>query len=653
MYQNMSKMYTSSFGFSMSLRVALLMALFLGAANAQPAAYNEAPQLIERVAAGELPSVEERLPANPMVVPVIERIGEYGGEWRWGLIGSESPFVRMLAYENLVRWNPEWTEVIPDVAESFEASEDATAFTFKLREGMKWSDGQPFTAADVVFWYEDVLMDEELSPAQSGLFLGVELAAVEAPDDTTVIFRFAEPNGLFLQRLATPDGMAPTIFPRHYLEQFHHKYNEGIGSLVEEAGAADWPGFWEGRVGGIHSLSRWQDPERPTLHAWTLSSALGEGTRAVAERNPYYWKVDPEGNQLPYLNRMVLEQFGDVEVLLLRAMGGDIDMQDRHFATLSNKAVLADNMERGNYRFFDTIPADMNEMIIALNLTHNDPVMREIFQNKDFRIGLSHAIDRQEIIDLVYVGQGEPHQAAPRPESEFYNERLAKQYTEYSVELANEHLDSAGYTERDAQGFRLGPDGRRISFGIEVTPAYRPAQIDALELVQLYWRAVGIDMQIRSQERSLLYTRKGANEHDAVVWGGDGGLDVILEPRWYFPYSDESNFAQAWQTWFGNPEGINALTQPEEPPPATRQQMELYNAIRATGDLEQQAELMREILEIAADEFYAIGISLPTQGYGIVKNNFHNVPAVMPNAWLYPHPAPTNPEQYFVEGAAR
>jgi len=633
-----------------------LLLLFTGSAFAQT--FQEAPELAEQVQAGELPPIAERLPQAPMVVEPVEQVGSYGGEWRWGLVGAETPFVRIMAYENLVRWNPEWTEVIPNVAESFEASEDATTYTFRLREGMRWSDGAPFSADDIMFWFEDIFSNDELvsaNPAFQPAWLtsGGEPVVVEKLDATTVVFRFNEPNGLFLQNLATPDGMAPTAFPRHYLAQFHEKYNENIGELVEGAGAADWPDFWDNRVGDIWLLSRWQDPDRPTLHAWNLTSALGEGTRTVAERNPYYWKVDPEGNQLPYLDRLVFDQVEDVEVLLLKALGGEIDMQDRHMATLANKAVFADNMAAGDYKFFDTVPADMNEMIIALNLTHKNPVKREIFRNKDFRIGLSHAINRPEIIDLVYVGQGEPHQAAPRPESEFYHEQLATQYTEYDVALANEHLDRA-FPEKDAQGFRLGPDGERISFAVEVTSAYKPAQVDALELIQGYWREVGVDMQIRAQERTLLYTRKAANEHDAVVWGGDGGLnDAVLDPRWYFPYDDESNFAQAWQTWYNNPGGAGATTQPEVPPAATKRQMELYDQLRATSDPAEQRRLFMEILDIAAEEFYAIGISLPLQGYGIVKNTFHNVPEVMPSAWLYPHPAPTRPEQYFTESGGR
>jgi peptide/nickel transport system substrate-binding protein len=245
------------------------------------------------------------------------------------------------------------------------------------------------------------------------------------------------------------------------------------------------------------------------------------------------------------------------------------------------------------------------------------------------------------------VGQGEPWQLAPRPTSPYYNEQLAKQYTEYDVAKANEHLDKAGYTERDAEGYRLGPDGKRISFLVDVQ-AISQNWIDALELIKGYWAEVGIQMEPNVMDRSLMYTRKDSNEHDAATWGGDGGLDVVLEPRWYFPFSGESLYAEAWKEWYNNPGGVGSLVPPEEPPAGPKRQMELYDQIKGSGDAAQQEALMKEILQIAADEFYALGISLPAPGYGIVKNNFKNVPASFPNAWLYPPPAPTNPEQYYI-----
>jgi peptide/nickel transport system substrate-binding protein len=161
--------------------------------------------------------------------------------------------------------------------------------------------------------------------------------------------------------------------------------------------------------------------------------------------------------------------------------------------------------------------------------------------------------------------------------------------------------------------------------------------------VKRYWADVGIDMQIIAEDRETFNTSKNDNKHDAAVWGGDGGLEVMLEARWYFPFSNESNYAQAWQYWFNDPSDSRA----EEPPAIVKQQMDLYNQVRATADPDEQNALMKQILDIAADQFYAIGIALPANGYGIVKNNMHNVPDAILNAYIYVNPGPTNTFTYY------
>jgi peptide/nickel transport system substrate-binding protein len=599
--------------------------------------------LAERVTAGELPPVEERLPLEPLVIPVVERIGDYGGTWRKGLVGgADDPLlIRAIGYDFLVSWNPEWTEVIPNVAKSFDVSDDATEFTFHLRPGHRWSDGHPFTAADIMFWYEDVLMNSEITPeVSSWLVAGGEPVVVEKLDDYTVVFRFAEPNGLFLQRMATPLAAAMVNRPRHWLEQFHADYNEDVHVLARQRGFANWVELFT-----FYADSHWAHRQRPTLNAWVIDSPYdGLTTRVTAERNPFYFKVDPAGNQLPYIDRVSLDIFEDREVLLLRALAGEIDYQGRHIAALANRAVLFDNKERGDFRFVDRIHSAMNSMILALNLSHDNPVKREIFNNRYFRIGLSHAINREELIDLVLVGQGEPWQAAPRPESKFFHEQLATQFLSYDVELANEHLDRAGYTERDGAGYRLGPDGNRITFVVEVV-GVQQGRVDMLELIQGYFSEVGIDMQIRTMDRSLFFTRRTANLHDANVWGGDGGLEVMLDPRWYFPFNPDSHFGVAFAQWYNTRGRLG-----QEPTEAMKRQMELYDQLVSTGDAMRQAELMREILDIAAEEFYVIGIALPTPEFRVVRNNFRNVPEVAPAAWLFPDPGPYNPPQFFFEG---
>lgn len=641
--------------YALLLVVVLVLLAVVPVLTAQDMMYNEAPMLAEMVAAGELPPVEERLPAEPLVVEPNNEIGIYSDPawsmadrtWNLGLrgTGDGANFIRHVAYEGLVRWDPEWTEVIPNVAKAWEANEDGTEYTFFLREGMKWSDGEPFTANDIVFWYEAHATNTEVSPAPPNWMVsGGETGTVEAIDDYTVKFTFAAPNGLFLQRLATPDGLAILQFPQHYAQQFHPDYNpDGIDALMEEAGVETWVDLWDLKV---FDAGNWTTPQ-PQLWAWVLEEDSGytaDAVQVTAVRNPYYFKVDPEGNQYPYIDYVQWDVGADTETLVLKALNGEIDFQDRHIGALANKAVFFDNQEAGDYTFAETIPASMNTAAIAFNLTHEDPTLREIFQNQDFRVAMSVAINRQEIIDLIYVGQGEPYQLAPRPTSPFYNEQLAKQYTDYDPDLANQLLDDAGYTLGE-DGFRVGPDGERISFSVDVIPTLFPETVDVVELVVGYWQAVGIDAQMNVIERTLFYERKESNAHDVGVWGGDGGLDVVLEPRWYFPYSNESIFGELWQYWYnGDPRG-------EEPIEPIQNQIDLYNQLKATADPAGQTALMEEVLQIAADNFWALGINLPAPGYTIRRNNFMNTPESYPNAWLYPHPGPTNTFQYYIVGS--
>ncbi len=621
-----------------------------GGARAQtpvaPASYSEAPAVAEMVAAGTLPPVEERLPSEPMVVEPVERVGVYGGTWRMALVGGADlqQLNRTVGYEPLVRWDLAWEEVIPNLATAVEASEDARSFTFTLRRGVKWSDGEPFTAEDIRFYVEDVRNDPDLGTG------GPNPVSVEVIDDYTITITWEQPNGLFLTEIAGPNGDIWTSYPSHYLKQFHQAYNTtDLDDLVAGEEVADWIELFNKKgasIPGTTWVARWSNPELPTLYAWQIVTPYGEGTRVSATRNPWYWKVDPEGNQLPYIDEVQFGVLEDGEILLLQAANGEIDMQHRNLATTLNKPVLADARESGGYHFYDTISSYSNTASIHLNLTHKDPAMREIFTNKDFRIGLSHGIDRQQIIDIVFAGQTEAWQNAPHRDTAFFNEQLATQYTEYDADLANEYLDKV-LPEKNEDGFRLRPDGERFTFIVDLILGDTE---DITNLVINQWRALGVDCQAKLMDRSLFETRRVVNDHDATVFFAAGGLDVIENPPQFVPVATRADYAQAWVSWYQQQD--EPTTPPEEPPAATREQMALYDEIRMTSDRDTQIELMRQVLQIAADEFYSIGVSLPPLGYGIVKNNFFNVPPVLFDSYTWLSPAPANPAQFFIEGTA-
>ena len=610
------------------------------ATSAPTSKYNEAPMLAEQVKAGKLPPVEERLPNNPKVITPNDKVGMYGGRWNSGLLGaSDTPWLsRTIGNEPLLRWAPDITAVLPNMAEKWEISSDGLEYTFYLIQGVKWSDGSPLTADDFVYWYDDFILNDELQKVKpSWLKTGGQLGKLVKVDQFVVKFVFESPNGLLIRNLG--GGAGNFWQPAAYMKKFHIKYNkDAVEAAVQEQKLQDWVAYY-----GLMN-DQWKNPERPTTLGWQIIQGTGDTSQVLARRNPYYWKVDPDGNQLPYIDECQYPIVDKVDTLVLKALNGEVDMMDRHIATPDNKAVFTDNKDKGNYDFFSVKTAFECPCVIGFNLNHKDPAIREVFLKTDFRIAMSYAINRQEIIDTLYVGDGVPSQAAPLPESPHYYERLEKQYTEYDVAKANQMLDDLGL-KKGADGFRMRFDGQPLFFTIECALAFEPWP-ETLEMLVKYWKAVGVNCTSKSYERALFYQRKAAYDHDAGVWTGADAIQVVMDPRWSFPFSNESIFGIAWADWWNSGGKLG-----EEPPPAAKKQQELFETLKATPDDAKQKEIMRQILEIAADEFWDIGIMHYYHSYGIIKNNFKNVPKEVWAWHLCNSPAQTMPEQYYFEKA--
>ena len=624
-------------------------ALALSAISARATETKEADTLKQLVGRGALPPLKERLPENPLVIKPHDRIGKYGGDWNNALVGggSLSMLFRYQAYEPLVRYNPEWTSVIPNVAESFEGDPKSVVYTVRLRKGMKWSDGQPYTTDDVKFWYDTVLTDERIA------FLGQDHwktngkpAKLEVVDPYTFKVIFPEANGFFPLLVAWANNDQTTRCPKHYLQQFHIDYNPKANELAKQRGFNNWIASFQSACGLQDDNTFFlNSSKRPSLNAWMFTVAPGENTEhAIAVRNPYYWKVDSEGNQLPYLERIVYQMVADPQVLLLKAMQGQIDLMDQYIGTPNNKSVLYDARNKGGYGFYTLTSTEANVMIFMLNLNHNDETKRKLFQNHDFRAALSLAVDRQSLIDAVLVGQGAPAQPSIKKDDPLYNEQLATQFTEYNAAKANAMLDKI-VPKRDTSNFRLDEKGRRLTIVFELDQA-RTIFLDMFQLVIPMFKAVGIDAQMRPMDRSLWETRvRQGRDFDATAhqFGANGGIAAMLDPRYYVPTDPNAMYAPGWQLWYRDRTNPNAI----EPPDLTKQQFVLYDKLRGTADAAGQAGIMKQILQMAADAFYVFGVSLPPDGYGIVRNNMQNVTKTMPNSFGWPTPAPTRPEQYF------
>src|SRR5690242_9697913 len=322
-----------------------------GLAQAQPAPrYAEAPALAEQVRAGRLPPVQERLPETPLVVPVVEKTGEYGGVWRRAFLGpaDANNYVRVV-YDALFRFSPDGAKIEPKIAAGAEPSEDYKVWTIRLRKGARWSDGAPFTADDILFWYKDVLLNTDLTPTLPGWIRNPDgsAAKVEAPDPYTVRFTYAAPATLFLTAVANQDGADRTyamFLPAHYLKKFHPAYTakEEIEKAAQAAGFKSWTELFANRNAPP------ENPERPTMAAWAPTSRASDPVFTL-RRNPYYIGVDPSGNQLPYIDEVRFTYFADVQALNLAAIAGNFDMQARHIQ-MTNFPVFKEQEKAGKYR---------------------------------------------------------------------------------------------------------------------------------------------------------------------------------------------------------------------------------------------------------------------------------------------------------------
>ncbi|WP_020579801.1 ABC transporter substrate-binding protein [Actinopolymorpha alba] len=611
--------------------------------------------LTELVERGDLPALKERLPRSPLVVKPLDESGVYGGELRLVVVGGPESvggyLDRTIGYDHLVRWAPKmdtWTadDVLPDIAESYSTNDDATEYVFKLRPGMKWSDGKAFGADDIVFWYEDVVLNIDITPViPTWLQAGDKPFKVEKVDDHTIAFRFSGPHGLLLGNLATASGVGPTRHPAHYLRKFHQKYTPDVATQAKEAGLDRWADLF------LQKASPWENAELPVLSAWQVTKGTGEiSNRMTARRNPYYWKVDSEGRQLPYIDEVSYQLVSDNEVAKLKTLGGEVDLV---FLTimmdLRDKPLIAQGREKGKFQILDLVYEDSNTMAFALNLVHRQPAMRKILSDINFRIGLSHAMNRQEIIDTIFLRQGEPYQVAPHPGTPYYNEKLAKQFTEYSVETANRYLDRV-LPNKDGDGRRLGPNGKPFSFTVDVGSDARPRDVATLEIMRQQFAAVGVNMHVKAQADALFWERVSSNVHDAAVFGCGGGLDPVFQQDFMIPLQIA---AIPWTNWY-NAGGLTgaipkgAAGPIEEPAPAAREQMELYYQLRNTADTAKQTELMNRVIDIAQQQFWYIGVSLPKGNYGVVSNRLRNVQNPMIDDYPWQTPGPTNMTQYFI-----
>jgi peptide/nickel transport system substrate-binding protein len=626
--------------------LAMLGPLVSTPAVAQPTRFKEAPALAEQVKAGKLPPVEKRLPENPLVVPVVERAGQYGGVWRRGFLGpaDSNNYVRVV-YDALVRFSPDGAKIEPKIAAGWDSSKDFKTWTIKLRKGARWSDGAPFTADDILFWYKDVVLNKDLTPVVPAWMRNGDgtPASVEKVDAYAVRFTYKQPATLFLVALANQDGGDRTyaaFLPAHYLKKFHPAYakKEDVEKLVQAAGFKTWTELFAARNAPP------ENPERPTMAAWAPATRVSDQVFTL-RRNPYFVGVDPEGHQLPYLDEVRFTFFADVQALNLAAIAGELDMQERHIQ-MTNYPVFKENEKTGKYRVITWPTFGGSDAVIAFNLSYKaDPELARLLASKEFRVALSYAVNRDQIRESVFLGLGEARQGVPAPWHPYFpGDEWAKKYTQYKPDEANKMLDTLGLTKRDAQGIRLMRNGKPATIELSVVPAFA-AWPDVAQLVAKDWEKVGVKIVVQIRERALHFKMRDANELQTEMWNEDTTAfpftgNAKVDPR-NSPILTLGPLFGQWAQTKGK-EGM-------EPPATIKRIMELVDTARTVGP-EQQAKAAQEIFRIWADNVFEIGtvgLTPMVQGVVVANTRFRNVPPTLGNDWPLRSPGNARAEQFF------
>ena len=605
---------------------------------------------------GDLPPLAERIPEEPLVVVPYDSVGKYGGTLNALSNATEAGTSDFLSirHVNLVRYADDLQTIVPNIAKSWEWNDDFTQLTFKLRKGHKWSDGAPFTSADVKFWYDNLALDPKIieSPKDYVLVAG-ERMTVDTPDETTVVFNLPSPKPGLLAHFATT--YAPAFQPMHFLGQFHPDINPEADALAQAAGFENGIAV----VSAYYGNSDWTDTPTPMLSNPDKVDALPAGTQPQLEShiyisdttegrklvaNPYFHMVDTTGQQLPYISRQDELYANDNEVRILKLVNGEADYKAQS-VTLASAPILLENQEKGDFTV--QLNPDIAFATFSFNVTSNDLAKREVFGDVRFRRAMSVAMDRDQINEVAFFGQGEPVQYtgfSPRPD--FIPPELEQEYAQYDPELAKQLLDEVGMADTDGDGFRELPNGDPLVLNLQF--ATQGVAGEVVELVGQNWADVGIQTTVKEVTPDEYRSAQSSNQLDVMMWrkGQPAALHMGDNTYWIPPCDGyfDIRTGMLWAEYLesGGSSGV-------EPPAWVAEMRADIDAFQgaAPGSDEQNA-LGLKLAQKMVDEMLFIGtVRAPAPLYH--RNALKNVTQFKTTSYEYYRTYPYLPAQWWLD----
>jgi peptide/nickel transport system substrate-binding protein len=588
----------------------------------------------------ELPPVEERLPEEPLVIVPYEAIGAYGGQFHALTNATEAGTLDFLStrHVNLVRYGDNYQTIEPNVAKGWEWNDDFTEVTFFLRKGHKWSDGQPFTTADVEFWMNDLILNPDVYPETPGwATFGDATMTVEVIDDTTVKFVFPTPTPGILSFFATT--YIQPFQPKHFFDQAMEETGMSLAEAAKEwYGNSDWKDVPSPLLDGS------ADYVMPTLESFILVEETTEGRKLVA--NPYFYMVDTAGQQLPYINEQDEIYVPDKEVRNLKITNGEVDYKVQSIF-IDDFPLYKENEENGDYTV--TLGNTVGQTVFyGFNRNHQDEGLREIFNDVRFSQAMSMALNRDEIVELIYLGQATPIQFTPADPNtvDFVAEEQKTAFIQYDPDAANALLDEMGLVDADGDGFRDRPDGSNLTINLVYSNQGGP--VKQHELVKGYWEAVGIRIRLKEVTSDEYRDMSNSNQHDLATWrsGGTAGSTIVLNTDMLLPPFGEPfnpGIAYLWEEWVKT-DGASGIEPPEDI-------LSLYDLVaefltKQLGTPE-NSELGAQIVDIHVNNLLKIGVAGDVKApiiranrlrnfgpYNLVATDYYTAYPMIPQEWF-------------------
>jgi len=604
---------------------------------------------------GALPALADRLPAEPLLVAPYDSIGTYGGTFDALSNATEAGTSDFMSvrHVNLARYADDLQTIVPNIAKGWEWNDDFTQLTFFLRKGHKWSDGAPFGARDVKFWYDNLAVDTNVreKPKDYVLVAGEKMDVVVV-DENTVQFNLPSPKPGLLSHFA--NHYEQGFQPMHFLGKYHPAidanadanakalgFENGYAAVAAYYGSSDWMDTPTPMLSHPNLVAGLPADTVPTLESHIIISETTEGRHLVA--NPYFFQVDTAGNQLPYINEQDELFVGESEVRLLKLVNAEVDYKSQSL-NLDDAPLLMENQEKGNFTV--DLKPEVALGTFAFNVTSEDLEKRKVFGDVRFRKAMSIAMNRDEINEVVFFGLGKPAQyIAFSPTPSFINEELENYATKFDPAEANALLDEVGMVDKDGDGMRELPNGDPLVLNLQVTT--QAISIKMVELVGQNWKDVGINNTVKEVTTDEFRSAMSANQLDVTMYAKGQPLAIILGNAELFqpPFDNYFNLRSAmlWGEYIDT-KGASGV----KPPEYVYEMMKDIDAFQgAVVGTDESNELGARLVENMVHNLLFIG-TVKAVAPIYHSNNLKNVTEFLTQSYAYYRAYPYRPTQWYL-----